>query len=270
MRWAKAQGYIDVNAIEDLEQPKGGKREMVLTSEEYEAILATTPNEDFLDLVRVTWETGCRPQESLRVEGRHVDLANHRWVFPVSESKTGIPRVVYLTDTALAITKRRMKHYPAGKLFRNSRGKPWTTDAVSCCFTTIQIRLGRKLLQRQNGNRQISTNKRRKYVLDDEVVMEYAKTLNPIKQSGDEKSQPELLHEARRKLIFKEAKRLAPKYSLYAIRHTWMNRLLKEGVDSLTVAFLAGHSDPSTLAKVYAHLSQDPEYLLKQAQRASV
>ena len=48
-----------------------------------------------------------------------------------------------------------------------------------------------------------------------------------------------------------------------------MNRLLKKGVDSLTVAFLAGHSDPSTLAKVYAHLSQDPQYLLNQVKRAA-
>ena len=32
--------------------------------------------------------------------------------------------------------------------------------------------------------------------------------------------------------------RLAPKFSLYALRHTWMNRLLTRGVDALTVAFL--------------------------------
>jgi hypothetical protein len=34
-----------------------------------------------------------------------------------------------------------------------------------------------------------------------------------------------------------------------------MNRLLKRGVDALTVAFLAGHSDPSTLAKFYARVA---------------
>ncbi len=46
-----------------------------------------------------------------------------------------------------------------------------------------------------------------------------------------------------------------------------MNRLLTQGVDALTVAFLAGHSDPSTLAKVYAHLSQNPAYLLDQVKK---
>ena len=31
---------------------------------------------------------------------------------------------------------------------------------------------------------------------------------------------------------------------------------------------LMGHADPSTLARVYQHLSQNPKYLLDQAKRA--
>ena len=97
----------------------------------------------------------------------------------------------------------------------------------------------------------------------------FVKTLNPLKQSGEEKTPAKLLNEARRKLTYKAAMELGPKYCLYDIRHTWMNRLLTKGVDALTVAFLAGHSDPSTLAKVYAHLSQNPSYLLEQARKAA-
>ncbi|MHC4402138.1 MAG: tyrosine-type recombinase/integrase [Planctomycetota bacterium] len=55
--------------------------------------------------------------------------------------------------------------------------------------------------------------------------------------------------------------KLGVKLCLYAFRHTWMNRLLTSGVDALTVAVLAGHSDPSTLARTYQHLSQDAGYL---------
>jgi hypothetical protein len=43
-------------------------------------ILANTRDRAFCDLLISTWESGCRPQESLRVEARHVDLANQRWV----------------------------------------------------------------------------------------------------------------------------------------------------------------------------------------------
>ena len=124
VRWAKKQGHIDLNPIADLEVPRGGKREKVVTVGEWEAILAAVTDRSFRDLLIITWETGCRPQESLRVESRHVDLVNQRWVFPESESKTDIPRVVYLTDEALAISKRLMLQHPSGPLFRNSTGDP--------------------------------------------------------------------------------------------------------------------------------------------------
>lgn len=203
MRWAEQQGYITRSPIAYMEKPAGGKRETVISREVFDQILSHTPDREFRDLLWVSWETGARPQESLRVEARHVDLANCRWVFPPSEEKMGrIPRVVYLTDKAAEITERLAKSHSKGKLFRNTRGKPWTTDAVNCRFARIKAKM----------------------------------------ETG---------------------------YCLYDFRHTWMNRLLTSGVDALTVAVLAGHSDPSTLAKTYQHLSQNPEYLRKQARLAS-
>lgn len=268
MRWAKKKGRIDSNPIAEMELPSGGKRETVISEGEWENVLNVVSDRCFRDLLIVTWETGCRPQESLIVEARHVDVDNQRWVFPESEAKTDVPRVVYLTDEALDICKRRMHSHPTGPLFRNTRGKPWTTDAVSCAFTRIQIRLGRQLLEKQPSR--TCKDKRRKYLwVDDAAVGEFTKTLAPLKQSGRAKTEAELRNEARRKLTYREAIRLGPKYCLYVLRHTWMNRLLTRGVDALTVAFLAGHSDPSTLAKVYAHLSQNPSYLLDQARKAA-
>ena len=220
------------------------------------------------DLLIVTWETGCRPQESLRVEARHVDLENQRWWFPVSESKTEIPRIIYLTDDALAITKRLMRQYPQGPIFRNIRGKPWTTDAVNCVFIRLQIKLGMEIL-RQRYKRKHKDRRRAYLWVNDAEAAKFAKALKREKQSGRIKTDAEVLNEARRKLAYAEAVTVGPKYSLYVLRHTWMNRLLTRGVDALTVAFLAGHSDPSTLAKVYAHLSQNPAYLLGQAKKAA-
>ena len=65
------------------------------------------------------------------------------------------------------------------------------------------------------------------------------------------------------------AEKTGVKCFLYALRHTCMNRLLLSGVDAMTVAILAGHCDPSTLAKHYQHLSQSPAYLLGQARKAA-
>jgi hypothetical protein len=39
-------------------------------------------------------------------------------------------------------------------------------------------------------------------------------------------------------------------------------------VDALTCAILMGHRDPSTVSKVYQHLSQSPDFLRGQAKRA--
>lgn len=258
LRWSRKMGYIDTNPIADLELPKGGKREQVLSEEDFEQVLQLTPDESFRELLLVTWDSGCRPQESLRVEARHVDLSNQRWVFPESESKGNLPRIVYLTDRALEITRRRVLRYPDGPLFRNGRGVSWSTDAVNCAFQRNQVRLGKARMEEQGLS------------ITAAEIAALMPDLNPVRKSKGverQKTVAELRHEAKKKLTQKLAGKLGEKYSLYSLRHTWMNRMLKNGVDALTVAFLAGHADPSTAAKVYAHLSQDPGYLLSQAKK---
>lgn len=49
----------------------------------------------------------------------------------------------------------------------------------------------------------------------------------------------------------------------YAFRHGFATRKLIEGHDHLTIAELLGHADGTTLAKVYAHLSQADDHLRK-------
>ena len=83
----------------------------MVSAGEWKTLLDAVADQTVRDLLIVTWESGCRPQESLRAEARHVDLENQRWWFPVSESKCEIPRTIYLTDDALAITKRLMRQY---------------------------------------------------------------------------------------------------------------------------------------------------------------
>jgi integrase len=59
-----------------MRKPAGGRRELVVSPEEFRTIMEKSRNREFRNLLIVTWETGCRPQESLRVEARHVDLVN--------------------------------------------------------------------------------------------------------------------------------------------------------------------------------------------------
>ncbi|MEN1682009.1 MAG: tyrosine-type recombinase/integrase [Planctomycetota bacterium] len=261
LRWAKKQGYIDANLIEDLEVPAGKSREVCLSLSQYESLLAHASPDSLRDLITVTWETGCRPQESLRVEARHVDLENQRWVVPKSEAKgEKLVRVVYLTDEALRITERLMLKHPNGKLFRTSTGKPWTADSVNSAFDRIRIRMGKKLIE---NNDQLPT---------EEEVSAKMLLLSPTKKVGgvaQPKTSAELRCEARRKLTNQLAATLAPRYSLYALRHSWATHALEKGVDPITVGVLMGHPDPSMLAKTYQHVSKNPAFMLSQARKAS-
>lgn len=55
----------------------------------------------------VTYQTGCRPQESLRVIGEYVDRDTARWIFPQMKSKgKKSPRIIYLNDEAMEISNR--------------------------------------------------------------------------------------------------------------------------------------------------------------------
>lgn len=152
MRWAKQQGYIDDNPVADLEVPSGENREVVIRAEEFERLLTYVRDDAFRRLLLVAWETGCRPQEILKVTAGHVDIANARWVFKKSEAKMKRKvRVIYLGDQALAITQRLMAENPAGPLFRNRAGRPWTTLAVNCHFKRLRVRMGMEEFKQQGS-----------------------------------------------------------------------------------------------------------------------
>lgn len=193
--WAVKQGRIERSPVAHMEKPPCGRRENVITPEMYAIILGHVRDADFRDLLVTAWEVGCRPQEIIRVEATHHD--SKRWVFPAKESKGKKRiRVVYLTDAAEEITKRRAQQFRSGPIFRNRRARPWHPYAINCRFCRLAKKIGRK-------------------------------------------------------------------FALVDFRHSFVTRLLKAGVDPFTIAALCGHADLSMIAKVYAHVQQDPEHLVK-------
>ena len=261
LKWAVLQGHLKENPIAHLEVPSAKSREQYVPPEEFHSLLDFVTDKNFADLLSVTYETGCRPQESLRVEARHVDLEHARWVFPLQEAKgKAMPRIIYLSEHAVEVSRRLMKKWLSGPLFRNANGNPWNKDSVGCTFDRLQIKMGKEALKLTNE------------VLDESSVTKFASKLAPkrtVRGVVVPKSPADLLAEARRKLTQRRARQLGPRYSLYALRHSWATNALKNGVDALTVAILMGHKDPSTLARTYQHLSHNPEHLLAQARRAS-
>ncbi len=72
MNWSLKQGFIDVNPVATLEIPVADHKEIAFTPDQVEALLRYIRNPSLRDLVITTIDTGCRPQESLRVDARHV------------------------------------------------------------------------------------------------------------------------------------------------------------------------------------------------------
>jgi integrase len=259
LRWAEAQGLIERSPIAHLQKPRAGRREVIISPEEYQRILKHVPNEEFRDLLTFAWETGARAEECLVIERRHVDLDHARIVIPRGEEKMErAPRVIYLSQTASKLVQRRMCR-THNHLFVNTNGRPWTTDALNCAFNSVRHRMG-KAVMRERGLE----------ILDADVQA-FVPKLRPVHRVNGElvdKTPSILKDEARRKLKQRLAATLAPKYCLTNFRHSWCHHALCRGLDALTVSVLMGHADPSMVARVYSHLSHAADYLHEAANRA--
>jgi len=145
LSWCVEQGLIEKNPIAHLKKPPGGRRDNVIAPEEHQQILALSRDEQFRDLCNFSWHTGARCQETIALEARHLDLANHRIRFALGEEKPGTPvRLIYLNAEAEAIVARLAARWPAGPLFRNTDDLPWTPDATNCRFRYLARKLGKK------------------------------------------------------------------------------------------------------------------------------
>lgn len=259
--WAEKQGLIDRNPLRGVEKPEAGVRELVLTQTEFDLLLRHVKDQAFRDLLTAAWETGARPQELLRVEARHVDLAHARWVFPKQESKgKKRSRTVYLNDRALEITCRLMLRSPSGPIFRNSEGTPWTPYAVNCRFRRLRVEMGLTRIAAEAVE------------IDVQAVLKLAEEMIRERKPDFDSKAPiptRTVKKARRLVARKLALNYVPKYCLYTFRHSFATRLLESGVDALTVSTLLGHADMTMLSRVYSHLIQKPVFLREALQKVS-
>jgi len=146
MNWAEELGYIEHSPIKRIRKPQPQWREQFVTPAEWEKIKNHYPDGDpFRDLLEAAWESGSRPQEIKRLESRHLQLDQHRAVFPASEAKgKKYTRVIFLTPRAEEIIKRHAQQHPEGVIFRNEDGAPWTAQAMACRFGRLKKHLGVK------------------------------------------------------------------------------------------------------------------------------
>lgn len=255
-RWASDEGLINRSPLIGLTKAEPEERDVVISAEAYAEILGVVKETNFRDLIVVAWETGARPRELRIVEAKHVQIEQARWVFPKKQAKgKRRPRAVYLSDEALEITRRLMAENPEGPLFRNSDGEPWHRWSINCAFARLRVALGRGVMK------------------DEGTTVERLPRFRKSQVEAGKLAEARATHQAALRDLRKQIARLAlakaPAYNLGAFRHSFGDRLLKAGVDPITVANLLGHKNLAMLANTYSHLNQDPAYLREQAKKAA-
>jgi integrase len=145
-RWGHRMGLIPSNPMQFIEKPRCGRREEIITPAQYADLLTNIRSKHFKRLIMVAWETGARPQELIRLEIRHVDLDNNRWVFPPKESKVKTRhRIIYLNEEALNLTREAIGKRKEGPVFRNQLHHAWHQHAIGCQFTRLKERINRRI-----------------------------------------------------------------------------------------------------------------------------
>jgi len=142
-RWATEQGIIPSYPLFGMKAPRKLVREVTLTESEFNRLISKIRDHQFRDLLQFAWNTGCRPQESARVDVEHFQREHRRLVIPASKAKgKKAPRVIYLNEAAFEIAERAAGDRKSGPLFRNLRGERWTRNAVKCRFARLEPKVG--------------------------------------------------------------------------------------------------------------------------------
>jgi integrase/recombinase XerC len=140
--WAVEEEHIPRNPIAHVRKPKPLSRDRTLTPAERQLILAAIRCPAFRRFVSALTLSGARPGEVARVTAADCDLGASTWTLQRHKTakKTGKPRVIYLPPEAVELTRELVARHPGGPIFRNSRGNPWTRNAIRIWFRNLRTK----------------------------------------------------------------------------------------------------------------------------------
>lgn len=144
LNWAVENDYLARNPIKGMKKPRPKRRDIIYTEQQW-AEIKRHADDDLANLLDFLYLTGCRPLEARTLEARHLhgDMA----IFPADESKGETePRVIYLVPEARELLGRLNPNQAAGPLFRNSRGAPWTKNAIVLRLRRISKKVGFRVI----------------------------------------------------------------------------------------------------------------------------
>jgi integrase len=144
LNWATDEGLIPANPLKNVKKPTVKHRERILVPAEQKVIAEAPRDEAFKQFLFALEQTGCRPGELASVAADQLDLDAGTWTFVRHKTvkRTHKPRVVFLTGPMVELCRKLIPRHPCGPLFRNSRGQPWSCNAIRCRFRRLRKKLG--------------------------------------------------------------------------------------------------------------------------------
>jgi integrase len=140
--WGVKKKHLTENPLTGIERPGIRQREAVLSPEQAERIIGAVDRE-FRDLLIAMRETGARPSEVARIEACMINTEAGIIVMESKRSRrTRRPRVIVMTRCLRELLLPLAERHPKGPILRNTRGNPWTRNAMACRFADLRDRLG--------------------------------------------------------------------------------------------------------------------------------
>jgi integrase len=149
--WGVEMGLLRENPVRSVKKPDLGQRQRILTTIETARLLRAA-DRDFRPFLLAMRHTIARPQEVRAFQWKH--LVNHP--VPIfllrdfkakqcrKDNKTAI-RVIPLDDRMLRLLNRlarKRQPCPEDFVFLDSRGRPWSSNAIRCRMRRLRNKLG--------------------------------------------------------------------------------------------------------------------------------
>lgn len=143
LNWSVEQGYIRSHPLTKLKRGAHKRRERVFSTEELKRVREFT-NPKFADFLLGLELTGARPfSELAKVTAHMVNWDEKTITFGEHKNeKKGKTRTIYLVPRMLELLRRLAEKHPTGPLFRNCRGKAWTSHDATRRLHFCTERLG--------------------------------------------------------------------------------------------------------------------------------
>lgn len=145
-RWAKKNNFLEKDPSEKLVKPTRLSRgaETILLEKQVEKILREA-SPALREILEVLYATGARPSELIKAQGTELNIK--RRVIEIIDHKTarhGRERIIHFPEETLCKIITLRARDPEGYLFKNTKGNPWTKDALCLAVRRLSRRIGIK------------------------------------------------------------------------------------------------------------------------------